>query len=103
MSVLPVYREFDPIERMGAQGAESFEQIRQQRCNQPRTAIRPRCRWTISDQQLQRLYDWLRRAACNCDFYLKAAVVLIALYLLVEIGSAFLPGGSVERVLGGAK
>ena len=79
----------------------SIEPQRKQR--RARTATRTRCCWTITDRQLQRFYDWLERAACNCDFYLKAAVVLIALYLLVEIGSAFLPGAAVGRVLGGVK
>jgi hypothetical protein len=101
MSVLPVYKEFDSIEQMSAQGAEAFEQTRQQR--RAHTATRPRCRWTLTDRQLQRLYEWLQRAACSCDFYLKVTVVLTALYLFVEIGSAFLPGGAVERVLGGAR
>lgn len=103
MSVLPTFNNFDSIERMAAQEAEAFERMRQQRRSQAQTATRPRCRWTISDQQLERLYDWLRRAACNCDRYLKITVVLIALYLLVEIGSAFLPGAAVERVLGGVR
>ena len=79
----------------------SIEPQRKQR--RARTATRTRCCWTFTDRQLQRLYDWLRRMAGHCDFYLKAVVVLIAIYLFIEIGSAFLPGAAVGRVLGGAK
>jgi len=34
---------------------------------------------------------------------LKLAVFLVALYLVIEISSAFLPGGAVERVLAGVR
>ena len=34
---------------------------------------------------------------------LKLAVIFVALYLVIEIGSAFLPGGAVVRVLAGVR
>lgn len=37
------------------------------------------------------------------DRLLKTAVILAAVYLFVTIGVAFLPGGAVERVCGGAR
>ena len=59
--------------------------------------------WTPTEQQLRRMSARLTRWGRVCSRTLDAAVVLVAIYLLVEIGRAFLPGGAVERILGGAR
>jgi hypothetical protein len=56
-----------------------------------------------SDAQLGRMDQALRRTCSICDFWVKLAVIAAALYLTVEILPAFLPGGSVDRVLGGGR
>jgi hypothetical protein len=48
-------------------------------------------------------FEMLQSAARRLNFFMKVVVVLIAVYLVLEVGSAFLPGGVVERVLGGAQ
>ena len=45
----------------------------------------------------------IARTAAVLDRAIKTAVILTALYLAIEIGSAFLPGGAVGRVLGGLR
>ena len=59
--------------------------------------------WTPSVDQVDELVDRLRRAGRILDCTLKIAVVASALYLLLECGMAFLPGGAVDRVLGGVR
>lgn len=59
--------------------------------------------WTPSEQQMHRLVRSIVRTAAVFDYAIKAAVVLVVLYLAIEIGSAFLPGGAVGRVLGGLR
>ena len=56
-----------------------------------------------SDEHLRHAADRLARWAPVCSRTLNAAVILVAIYLLVEIGRAFLPGGAAERILGGAR
>ena len=56
--------------------------------------------WTPSDEQLRRMVQVLGKTAAVLDWAIKAAVILAALYLVAEVGSAFLPGGTVSRVLG---
>jgi hypothetical protein len=46
--------------------------------------------------------DWSLEFAA-VDRLLKAAVILAAIYLFITIAMAFLPGGAVERVLGGGR
>ena len=46
--------------------------------------------------------DWSLELAA-ADRLLKTAVILVAVYFFVTIGVAFLPGGAVERVCGGAR
>jgi len=55
--------------------------------------------WTPTDAQMRAICAIGRRF----DSCLKAAVILTGLYLAIEIASAFLPGGPVERVLGGGR
>jgi hypothetical protein len=57
--------------------------------------------FTPSDEQLRRISDRLRRVGGICDLWLKVFVILAAVYLFAEFGAAFLPGGPVERLLGG--
>ncbi len=59
--------------------------------------------WTPNDQQLRRMAKFAMRTGTIFDGVLKAAVVLAVIYLAIEIGSAFLPGGAVSRVLGGLR
>jgi hypothetical protein len=59
--------------------------------------------WIPSEEQILRLDDKLCRACKAASGWLKLAVILAAVYFFVEIGVAFLPGGAVERVLGGGR
>jgi hypothetical protein len=45
----------------------------------------------------------LLRVGHLCDFWLKVAVIGAVVYLALEIVPAFLPGGAVDQVLGGAR
>jgi hypothetical protein len=70
-----------------------------------------------SYQFLVRLRTWLRglpdrieawqpteRQTNICDLWVKTAVICAALYLFIEVGRAFLPGGAASTVLfGGTK
>jgi len=59
--------------------------------------------WSPSDQQLRRWTNFVFRAdEFVCDA-LKLFVVLAAFYLILEILPAFLPGGTVDQMLGGAR
>ena len=49
------------------------------------------------------LWDWIVRACFVIDTVLKFAVIACAIWMLLEIGSAFLPCGAVHRVLGGGQ
>jgi hypothetical protein len=57
--------------------------------------------WTPTDEQLARLAHRFECAGRILDRVLKTAVILGVIYLAIEIGLAFLPGGAVSRVLGG--
>lgn len=59
--------------------------------------------WTPTDEQLRYMEQLAIRVAGGFDSALKSAVILTVLYLAVEVGSAFLPGGAVSRVLGGVR
>ena len=59
--------------------------------------------WTPSVDQVDELVDRLRRAGRILDCTLKVAVFASALYLLLEVGMAFLPGGAVDRIFGGVR
>jgi uncharacterized membrane protein len=59
--------------------------------------------WTPTDAQLRRMAEALRRTSNICDFWLKVAVIAAVIYLAAEIVPAFLPGGAVERIFGGAR
>jgi hypothetical protein len=48
--------------------------------------------WQPSERQMNR-----------CDFWVKVIVIAVALYLFLEVGVAFLPGGAVDRLLGGVR
>jgi hypothetical protein len=75
----------------------------------PRLLIYPRLWWqrvmrfSPSDGQLGSVCAWLQDAGAVAGAVLKVAVILAALYLLLEVGSAFLPGGPVERILRGGQ
>lgn len=60
-------------------------------------------RWTPTGEQLRRIGAWFECIGKAAEDTLKVAVILVGIYLLIEIGAAFLPGGSVERVLGGLR
>lgn len=56
-----------------------------------------------SDDQLCDAAEWLVSALARGRKLLNFGFVLMLLYLIVEIGSAFLPGGAVQRALGGGQ
>lgn len=58
---------------------------------------------TPTQQQIRAIEPFLFRAGCIIDGTLKIAIIVLATYLAIVIGSTFLPGHTVERVLGGAK
>jgi hypothetical protein len=47
--------------------------------------------------------EWLARALARGGNLLRFGIAAMLFYLTVEIGAAFLPGGAVERVLGGLR
>jgi hypothetical protein len=51
-----------------------------------------------SDEQLARFGKLLRTTTNICDFWLKTAVVCMALYIAIEIVGA-IQGGAIERAL----
>ena len=57
--------------------------------------------WTPSDALLRRAAGLYRRTASICDLWCTVAIVCALVYFIAVIGQAFLPGGAVERVLGG--
>jgi hypothetical protein len=59
--------------------------------------------WTPTDRQLRRMALIFFRTCTALDWCIKVAVIAAALYLAIEIGLAFLPGGAVSRVLGGLR
>jgi hypothetical protein len=59
--------------------------------------------WMPTERQMRRLDAWLLRTASIADLWLRVALIACILFLAIEIGSAFLPGGAVERVLGGGR
>lgn len=78
-----------------------------------RISVRLRRKWTIllglaegaacDDADFQRAFAQVRSAARFFDCALKVAVCVAVLYFAWEIGSCFLPGGAVDRVIGGWK
>ena len=56
-----------------------------------------------SEEQLRRAAAWIIHACDIADMILKVAVSATVVFLTIEIAWAFLPGGAVERVLGGAR
>jgi hypothetical protein len=67
--------------------------------------VRRRTRWACLRRWAAFWEVWTPSAHLHklCDLWTKAAVIAAALYFAVEIGAAFLPGGAVERVLGGGR
>ncbi len=59
--------------------------------------------WAPTEAQIKSIEEIAIRYGRIADFWLKVAVVFAVLYLAVEIGVAFLPGGAVDRVLGGGR
>jgi len=55
--------------------------------------------FTPTDEQLRRWAAWLGCSGRVADRAVKAAVILVAAYLAVEIGSAFLPHAPAWNVL----
>jgi hypothetical protein len=68
----------------------------QDRRTQPQSEPRP-------EPRFDRVFRAFVRVACASEWIFKLAVILGVLYLSIRIGSAFLPGGAVERVLGGLR
>jgi hypothetical protein len=56
-----------------------------------------------SDSQMRRISAWLERAGRVANNVLAIAVILTMLYIMAEVGTAFLPGGPVERILRGGQ
>jgi hypothetical protein len=72
----------------------------------------PDCAVRRIDRIRLRLRAWWRRMlawrpterqATSCDRLFKAVVIGCAVYLLLEVSWAFLPGGAAWRVIGGAR
>ena len=59
--------------------------------------------WAASQEAEDAISDFMLDVAPAAENILKWAVVLVALYFAIEIGSAFLHGGAVDRVLGGLR
>lgn len=57
--------------------------------------------WLPNDAQIERFSAWLRRTGSIADRWLRVAVIAGAAYILLEVALAFLPGGAVDRVIGG--
>jgi hypothetical protein len=72
----------------------------QDRRTQPQSEPRPEPR---PEPRLDRVFRVFVRVAYASEPFFKLAVMLGALYLLIRIGPAFLPGGAVDRVLGGLR
>ena len=56
-----------------------------------------------TDAQLHDAELMFRRAAKIADFWLKVAVIVAMLCIGTEIAMAFLPGGAVDRAIGGGR
>ena len=54
-------------------------------------------------RQLRRAEKLIRRIGTVADFGLKLAVILGAIFLFYRIVPAFLPGGAIEQLMGGAR
>lgn len=59
--------------------------------------------WKLTERQIRRFVNFMFRLCRVADGFVKLVVIGIAIYLFIEIGVAFLPGGAVERVLGGGQ
>jgi hypothetical protein len=59
--------------------------------------------WTPTEEQLRHIVSRATRSLRLFNSVLNVAVIFAVIYLVVEIGAAFLHGGAVERVLGGAQ
>lgn len=59
--------------------------------------------WTPTDLQLRQLEAIAHDTSAIAGGALKIAVGLTVIYLAAEVGTAFLPGGPVERILGGVR
>jgi hypothetical protein len=59
--------------------------------------------WTPSRQEIEEIADAIDLMVRFLGDALHCAVILLVLYLALEVGTAFLPGGAVERVLGGVR
>ena len=55
--------------------------------------------WTPSDALLRRATELIYAS----EFWLKATVIGVVLYLAAEVGVAFLPGGPVEQIARGGR
>jgi hypothetical protein len=80
------------------EGVETF--VRKHSIAQLKTAL---ATFVPTEQQLRRAAAWLIHACDIADTILKVAVIATVVFLAIEIAWAFLPGGAVERVLGGAR
>jgi hypothetical protein len=56
-----------------------------------------------TDEQFCDAAEWLVGKLANGRKLLGLGAVVMFIYLAIEIGSAFLPSGAVERVLGGGR
>ena len=59
--------------------------------------------WRPTDRQMRNGFRMLIRTARYLENAIRFVIVLGIFYFFYEIGNAFLPGGGVERVLGGVK
>jgi len=57
--------------------------------------------FTPTDRQLDHFARLVRRTTSVCKLWCGIAFASALIFLAIEIGAAFLPGGAVERVLGG--
>jgi hypothetical protein len=98
------------LRELQTEEADAFDAIRQRQGaiqtwvhgSHVQITVRLRRRWARAVAKLPTDADLLHACAV-CDFWLKFAVIAGVIYLAVEVVVAFLPGGSIERVLGGVK
>jgi hypothetical protein len=101
------------VQSLSAAEAAAFERIRQREgtlmttVDGNRISITVKLRkswalvtsWTPTPRQIERLL----RAASITDLWLRVAVLVGVAWILLEVAIAFLPGGAVDRVLGGGR
>jgi hypothetical protein len=69
----------------------------------PRLCWQRLMRWSPSDSHARRIGACLELSGRMAHNAVMVATILVAIYIFAEIATAFLPGGPVQRVLGGGQ